>query len=148
MLKIRKVEKEDCQLIFQWRNLPFIMNLGGLRKTVTLDEHTAWFHAGLKSNDRLLYITVIDGENSGLTRFDKSPEGATVSIYLLEEFTGKGLGIETFQQAYSRMLTEWPETSVIAEVQLENIYSQKFFQKLGFKTLATDELVHFRLESI
>jgi RimJ/RimL family protein N-acetyltransferase len=147
MLTIREVEESDCDLIYDWRNQPFIMNLGGSKSAVSLQEHVVWFGNSLKSKKTLLYITVVDGLDAGLTRFDFGKLGATISIYLLEEFTGKGFGVEVFRLARDRMLYEWPSVTILADVQIDNVNSRKYFERLGFVNVANDEFAQFRLES-
>src|SRR6476659_5833063 len=95
MIRIRNFEPGDAKIIFQWRNDPYIVNLGSLKKEVTWNEHMVWFNFTLKATSRRAFITEIEGKPAGQIRFDKETEDSClISIYLIREYSGKGFGLE------------------------------------------------------
>ena len=65
-VRLRPAVEEDVDLVFSWRNDPFIVALGSLQQTVTLDEHRKWFQQSLLDRHRLLFIIEAAGESVGL----------------------------------------------------------------------------------
>jgi len=133
-VRLRPVVEEDVDLVFTWRNDPFIVALGSLQQTVTFDEHRAWFRQSLLDRNRLLFIIEAADENVGLVRFDRESEStATISAYLLERFTGKGYGPPAIREGCNRAMQIWTIEKVIACVREENRASQSGFRKAGFE---------------
>lgn len=69
----------------------------------------------------------------GLVRFDRAPaDGCVISVYLLEQFTGRGLGVEAIRQGCRVLLDSWSVEEVRACVRRENAGAQSAFAKAGF----------------
>lgn len=132
----------DSDLIFQWRNLPKIVELSGSGKTVSLPEHETWFRGAIQDPHRIMLKVVEGNRPVGQLRFDVSDgdaENAIVSIYLLPEHSGRGLGRKAFAQGLEVMKSRLPAVrSVTAEVVAGNSAAVRFFLSLGFTV--TDEV--------
>ena len=93
-INLRKAVPEDMATIFHWRNDPFIASRGSLKTTVSWEEHQQWFLKTLASDDAAMFIIEHDGNSIGQIRFMKTGEmDWTVSMYLLQPYTGKGFGV-------------------------------------------------------
>ncbi len=129
---IRGARLSDGDLLLRWRNDPFIVALGSLRRTVTPEEHVRWFADALASGDRALYIIESDGEPIGQMRFDRLGESAVISIYVLEAWTGKGLGVVALRAGCGAIFERWDIRRVVAHVRGDNRAGAAGFMKAGF----------------
>lgn len=136
---LRPAEERDMDTIFNWRNDPWIVSLGISKKTVTREEHQKWFDRVFNSPDYLLYIIESEeGEGMGTLRFDRQEDQsvAHVTIYLLQQFVGKGIGIKVLDEGCAIALREWPKLqSIEAHISKDNEKSPKAFEKAGFTFL-------------
>jgi UDP-2,4-diacetamido-2,4,6-trideoxy-beta-L-altropyranose hydrolase len=134
MIRLREIEISDVQIVFNWRNDPYIVNLGSLKKTVSWDEHMAWFKKTLTGVDRKAFILEINHMSAGQVRFDMHLENSClISVYLIKEFSGKGYGIEFIKLGCRKIFSEWGKVKTIyALVRLDNKVGQKAFLKAGF----------------
>lgn len=74
------------------------------------------------------------------SRWDKFPEsGEIVSIYLLPEYTGKGIGAQLFEKCVEELGREGFR-SIILWVLEDNVRARLFYEKHGF-TAATGEVM-------
>lgn len=74
------------------------------------------------------------------SRWEKFPDsGEVVSLYLLPEYTGKGLGRQLLERAVSELKT-LGYSEIILWVLEENTNARGFYEKLGF--VPTDERMY------
>ena len=66
-VKLRKALPLDEDLIFHWRNLPQIYNLGKEKRPVGKDEHHKWYQKVIESNYE--NITKFSKDNGADLRF-------------------------------------------------------------------------------
>src|SRR5439155_13795208 len=125
---------EDAQMVFRWRNDPFILTRGSSQSQVPRDEHLKWFNETVQGSVRKMFIILISDEEAiGQVRFDRiSDEEATVSIYLLQAFTGKGYGVEVIRLACREIFKLWNIQNVVACVRSDNPYARAAFLKAEF----------------
>jgi RimJ/RimL family protein N-acetyltransferase len=131
---LRLAARSDVGTLFRWRNDPAIVALGTSQRTVTWEEHVAWFDRMLDNERHLLYV-VYDGERAaGTVRVDRiESDTAVLAIYLMPPHTGRGLGPQAIRSAVASAFESWPELRrMIAHVRSDNIASLKAFGKAGF----------------
>jgi RimJ/RimL family protein N-acetyltransferase len=139
-LALRPAVLADMELIFAWRNRPEIIDLATSRRAVSWDEHAAWFPAAVVDEDRLMFLIELDGRPVGQLRFDRvSPDCCQVTIYLLPEFTGKGIGTRALALGCSRAFEQMPVGRLRAFVRDDNLPSVAAFSKVGFTTVEGDD---------
>jgi RimJ/RimL family protein N-acetyltransferase len=132
-LTLRPALLEDSALLFAWRNLPEIVELSTTQRTVTWEEHIAWFAQTLRSDIRLLRLLLWNGQPVGQVRFDRSGiASCQVSLYLLPAFTGRGLGVSALRQACAEVFQQWEVAEIVAHIRAENVRSLSAFAKAGF----------------
>ncbi len=56
MIKIRLVEKDDLEMLFQWRNIDKIISLSASQRGVSSEEHKYWFDQVFQSSKVEIYI--------------------------------------------------------------------------------------------
>ena len=131
-LHLRPAAPDDADRLLAWRNRPEIVTLGTQQRRVDAAEHAAWFAEALVSDHRLLLIVEADGEPVGQIRFDAlDAANWSVSIYLLEPYTGRGLGTQALRQACEIAREHGIETAW-AFVRADNARSAAAFQRAGF----------------
>jgi UDP-2,4-diacetamido-2,4,6-trideoxy-beta-L-altropyranose hydrolase len=132
-VSLHLAEAADAGLILTWRNDPWIIGLSGSRRAVTASEHSVWFESILDRTRHLLYIVRSDGRPIGAVRLDRAAESAIVTIYLVKEFTGRGMGVAALNTACKEAAAHWPDLQrVVACIRRENRASQSAFRKAGF----------------
>ena len=123
----------DEKMLFHWRNLPWVISLGERRRSVEWEEHHMWFVETLKKEKRCLFIVEIGTEPAGMLRYDFIDGTAVeISIFLMPEIVGHGVGTRAFLISLPRMLSWRPASMIIARVLDGNKRSSNFFEKLGF----------------
>ncbi|MDA8164128.1 MAG: bifunctional GNAT family N-acetyltransferase/class I SAM-dependent methyltransferase [Desulfobacteraceae bacterium] len=133
VINLRSLAEGDQELLFAWRNDPWIVERSTSRRLVSWPEHRAWCGEVLSSPLHLAFVITIDGEEAGLVRFHRTdPDQAEVSIYLIERFTGRGWGVAVLRRACALAFAEWPIRSVRAHVRSDNAPSCSAFTRAGF----------------
>lgn len=133
MLKLKPVEAIDEQRLFEWRNLPEIIERGFRSRTVSKEEHANWFAEALKGELRRLWIIIWNGEPIGQLRFDLvDSDDAEISIYLVPTYMGRGIGVQAIREGCKMIRHQMPDIRIVARVAMENKESLSAFRKAGF----------------
>lgn len=134
-VRLRRARLDDLERVFAWRNDPWIISRSTSLRAVTREEHKTWFQNCLADCNRLMLIIEAGGVAIGQLRFDRSgTEVCVVTVYLMEAFSGKGLGIEAIHQGCVLVFREWPDLEeIIACVRDDNAVGQAAFRKAGFE---------------
>ncbi len=125
----------DAEMIFNWRNLPNIIDLSTKKTMVTWEEHYSWLSKCLSTPDNSrVYILCYDKDDIGICRFDStSASDAEISVYLIPEYWGKGLGVPAIINACKQVFCDWPHiTFIYANVLLSNTRGYKAFIDSNF----------------
>jgi RimJ/RimL family protein N-acetyltransferase len=133
---LRNATAEDTQVVFQWRNNPWIIALSSTQSQVAWEEHVAWFNNILISSQHLVFIIELEaGVNVGVVRLDLIEDNsqALITVYLMPEFTGKGIGVSAIVNACFNAFFEWDIHSIHAYIRNANYPSLSAFRKVGFK---------------
>jgi len=134
-LLLRHAAPGDQNLLFRWRNDPVIVRLGSQQRSVTTQEHCAWFERQMTSTDSSILIGESGGIPIGQARFDRSGTTATISIYLAPGLESRGLGVPFMTRACHHAFREWPIESIVACVRLDNERALGAFARSGFERL-------------
>lgn len=129
---VRPPRAEDEEMLFAWRNLPWIVRRGESRRQVTRVEHSRWFNETL-AGKRFLYLIEVGSKPAGMVRFDKIDSSTIeVSLYLLPLFVGHGYGTKAFAQALVQLAEVHPGVTLVARTLESNRAAKTFFEKWGF----------------
>lgn len=134
-INLRKVGIEDEDLLFSWRNINELISLSLLKKKVKLNEHKKWFKNKIKNPYSYLRIVQVDNKDVGLIRIELENNGSEVSIYLVPGNEGKGYGYRALAEALENVNFGH---LFFANVQIDNLPSQKLFEKLDFIEISRD----------
>lgn len=131
---LRPVRTDDREMIFRWRNDPFILAHGSSNREVDWIEHAKWFEETLAERGRKMYVVVSQNVPIGQVRFDRQNEqDCIVSAYLLRDFTGRGWGVQAIREGCSLVFEAWDVERVIACVRSDNPGGRSAFLKAGFE---------------
>ena len=137
-VQVRRAGAADEDLLFAWRNEPWIVQAGTSRRAVTREEHHNWFARTLTQVERELFIVEIDDQSAGMVRYDwRENSMAEISTYLLPAFWGKGYGREIFRQTAPGICVRKKLRGIIAKILSGNDRSIVYFQRLGFQDCGT-----------
>lgn len=139
-ITLRKMTEADKEMVFNWRNQPFIYERGFSGQPVTPEEHEKWTWMALKRSQPKVYIIEVSRVPCGTIRFfyNKRLDEDYVSIYLLEEYTGKGIAPKVIRIACEK---EKLHGMKVAEFLQDNEASKKAFKKAGFVEAGKDRMV-------
>ena len=130
---LRPLAAVDRDLLFHWRNKPFIVERSLSRRSVTLMEHQRWFDTLLQRRDVLAWIVEDRGLPVGHVRADESADHWLLTIYLVEQATGHGLGGRAIVQACIACAVLNPNIPVVAEIIPGNDAALRAFTRAGFQ---------------
>lgn len=139
-LCVRPADKSDTLRFFRWRNDPWIVSHGKSKSTVEEAEHVEWFQRALNDPNRFTGVILVDHQPAGGIFFVREDDVATISIYLLKDFVGRGFGTPLIRQCSLKILEIWSNVSAVrAEVLLDNQGSARAFEKAGFTQTGAGE---------
>lgn len=139
-IRLRQAVLEDADMVFKWRNDPFVVSRGSLQRTVEWPEHVEWFEQTVLGDRRRMYIIERGNKAIGQVRFDRETDSAcSISVYLTTEFIGKGYGISAIRDACAEVFRLWNVERIIARVRRDNAIGAKAFVKAGFEKSKTEQ---------
>lgn len=147
-LKLRPATIGDAKLVFAWRNDPWIVARGTTGQTVSWEEHYTWFKEVVAGHNRQMFIVLYQGKPIGQVRFDRVDDDACeISIYLIREYTGRGLGVSALKLACEAIFDSWDISLILAFIRDDNASSVSAFRKAGFSP-ADGDTVYIRQDHI
>lgn len=136
-LNVRRANSGDCDNILAWRNHPVIRASSRSSIEITPKQHEAWLK-GVIANPSVELLICLSGEQAvGVLRYDISNEVAEVSIYLVPESLGSGLGGHVLAAGETWLRAERPAVKRIwADVLAGNHGSMQMFRNAGFQDIS------------
>ncbi len=139
--RLRDIEANDRELLFEWRNIPEIISLSSNQRSVSWAEHVVWFDK-IVSNDRY-YVKIITEEERpiGQVRFEMTDKTtAQIGIYLIPSSVGQGRGSRLIGEASALAKQKWPFIQHLhAYIRQNNLRSIRAFEAAGFKFDANND---------
>lgn len=138
--RLRLARPEDRDRFWEWRNDPDVRRYSFHPEPIPLSIHERWFAQSLQSPHRQLYVIEVDSAPAGSLRFDAKGAGeAEISIVISPAFRGRGVGAEVLKQAQKLAVTLGYQR-LLARVKIENIASNRAFEKAGFRLIDQDHV--------
>jgi RimJ/RimL family protein N-acetyltransferase len=132
-ITLRPASMGDMDTVFRWRNDPFILAHGSSHREVGWEEHQKWFAETISGKGRLMFIILEQDKSIGQIRFERQgQQDCVVSVYLLQEFTGRGYGLQCVRIGCAAVFQAWNVERVIACVRFDNPAGRFVFLKAGF----------------
>ncbi|MCP5370556.1 MAG: GNAT family N-acetyltransferase [Hyphomicrobiales bacterium] len=131
---LRPMAADDCEMVFTWRNRPEIVRLSSSGRPVDWEDHLSWFRRRAADGTQPMFVIEAAGWPAGQLRFDAEADRAyRVTIYLVAESTGRGIGVAALRAGCGRLLAEGRADTFTACVQAGNLPSRKAFARAGFR---------------
>ncbi len=133
-LRLRRVQAEDCELLFAWANDPEVRASSFSSEVILWERHQEWFRKEMADPNALLYVVI--GPNDGpigQVRYDIDGPRALVSISLGAGFRGKGYGGKCLSLAVEELFRSTSATLIDAYVKPANESSLRMFLRAGFQ---------------
>ncbi|WP_396157225.1 GNAT family N-acetyltransferase [Flavobacterium sp.] len=131
----REAKEKDSLLFFEWANDASVRDNSYQSEPISIETHNIWFLNKLRDDD--CFMTVFEnhiGDPIGqvrIQRFDN--EKAMIGISSDVKHRGKGYAFKMIQMASEVFLKENPQSCISAYIKLENLASQRAFEKAGYK---------------
>ncbi len=142
-LTVRRVQHEDCRLLWEWANDPEVRKHSFSNSLIAWKEHVAWFTRKLADRDTIFLIAEAgDGQPAGQVRLELLPQNeAVIHISIAPLHRSFGFGgtlIERVVQEFSS-----PNNLYVfhAYIRPDNVRSIAVFERSGF-SLVSHEPVH------
>ena len=132
ILSLRKVNKKDESLLFNWANDSDVRKWSFNKKIITLDKHKIWFE-GMISNENVLIWILEDGNMpAGMVRLEKEGSSILLNYLIAPKYRGKKLASKMLDMAMKELNTYWKNVKVLAYTLPNNIASIKSLENAGF----------------
>jgi UDP-2,4-diacetamido-2,4,6-trideoxy-beta-L-altropyranose hydrolase len=133
-ITLRPATLEDCEMVLQWRNDPFIVAHGSWRREIQREEHLQWFAETVRGSTRRMYIILHADNPVGQIRFDRENQmDCVISVYLMQPYVGRGWGTEAIRIGCREIFQVWDVTRLIACVREDNPAGRAAFLKASFR---------------
>lgn len=131
---LRKADKNDMDLLFQWANDRTVRNNSFSTKQIQYEEHKQWYQNLLNRTDYIQYIYMQELESIGQVRLTINGSVAEISYSICEEKRCMGYGKTILRLLYKQVKEDFPQIKkLIAKVKPENIASRKVFTEVGYR---------------
>ncbi|MBU2511635.1 UDP-2,4-diacetamido-2,4,6-trideoxy-beta-L-altropyranose hydrolase [bacterium] len=133
-ISIKIATLQDSEDLYRWRNSERIREFSFNTQIISRREHEKWLHSVIDDNQRVLLIASNESQPIGVLRYDLNGESAIISMYVVPEQIGKGLGSLIIKAGNEWIHDNLPHiNSIEAQIFQDNIPSIKAFEKAGFK---------------
>ena len=147
-IDLRPAVPEDVDLLFRWTNDPTVRANAFSTDPIPYENHVAWFRGRLDNPDCRIYIGMEQETPVGVIRVERiqdAPQAGLISYSVDGNARGRGIGTELLRKICRQDL-EMEGIQVLAgQVKLENLPSQKAFEKAGYQEfLRNGQYVEYR----
>ena len=132
-ITLRPATMKDREMVFRWRNDPFIVAHGSWHRAIEWADHEKWFAETVCGTSRQMFIILHDAEPIGQIRFDRKQSDCVISVYLMPPFTGRGWGTQAIRMGCERILQLWDVDRLVACVRQDNPIGRAAFLKAAFR---------------
>lgn len=138
---LKKAGFLDIEFLWYLRCQPEIYQHFRSPKPVVFEEHLKWIVPVLLGfTNKELFVIQYLKKPVGQVRFDYENEEAEISISVLNNFQGKGIGSKSLKLGIDKIKKKKQVKALLAEIHKDNPSSKRLFEKMGFK-LKTEEEV-------
>ena len=131
MIKIREVNIDDTDLIFEWSNDPLVRAASFSSEKISIEDHKRWMQSHMDSDSSFLFIATLRGLEIGLVRFTEDNENWLIGVNLNPNERGKRLSSKLIVAGLNRIIRV-SNLPVLAYIKTGNEPSIKAFESAGF----------------
>jgi RimJ/RimL family protein N-acetyltransferase len=133
IIKMKPVEKSDCDLIFSWINEETVRVNSFHPEKISIDDHKKWFSSVITDKKHVYYIALdMYDRPIGQARFKIEGVDAVISILLDKDHRGMDLGSELIRSATKKFFDDTRIEKVHAHIKTTNESSLKAFIRAGY----------------
>lgn len=138
-LQVRRATTDDAGPLLTWRNDVRIRRVSRNAQEIAPDDHWRWLARVLNDSARHVLVVADEEGPAGVVRFDDDGGTAEVSIYLVPERLGSGLGASVLLAAESWLAGQASEiVRLRAHVLPGNLASEELFRACGYRRQGED----------
>jgi UDP-2,4-diacetamido-2,4,6-trideoxy-beta-L-altropyranose hydrolase len=143
LLKLRKVNEQDCELLWHWVNDPVVRSASFSSDLISWEDHVNWFNNKLNSQNSYIFIALNDQDKPiGQIRFDVNNKlQADIDISIASEERGKSYASDILKLTVNYVFKHTQIQSINAFIKPNNQSSIKSFEKAGFRKVGI-EIIH------
>jgi len=135
---LRQINLSDAKFIYDARYSNGASKYYRNQETPNFSDHKNWLENAMKDKNRKLINFSLDGVDVAHVRLDlKNSNHGEIGICLSQKMRGKGLGVAVLNAANNYFLAKGI-TTIEAEINKQNMASQKIFCQAGYEYLSTD----------
>jgi UDP-2,4-diacetamido-2,4,6-trideoxy-beta-L-altropyranose hydrolase len=133
LLTIRKATGQDLETCYHWANDPQVRAQSYNQSSISLQEHTIWFHNKLKDAYSYYYILEQQGKPVAQIRFQLSNNEAVLGYLAGKSIRSKGMGTAILARGIEAFVRDYHKPVLITGyVKKTNLPSQGSFERLAF----------------
>jgi UDP-2,4-diacetamido-2,4,6-trideoxy-beta-L-altropyranose hydrolase len=130
-LRLRRVEEDDCRLIWEWANDPVTRAVSFSSAPIPWEAHVDWFYRKLEDRSCVfLVVELPDGTPVGQVRYDREEHEWIISVSVAPEFRGRGYGTAIIALSLDAFWRQY--RALHAYIKPDNLASIRAFEKAGF----------------
>lgn len=132
-LILRKAAAGDSRDLWLWRNDEQTRRCSRTPDAVAWPHHDAWYREKLEDCGTQIFVALDAGVRIGMIRFDRIDKNRFhANITVAPAARGRGLGHAILRLGCDRLIQDYGDATIFAEVRIENIASQRIFEANGF----------------
>ena len=132
-LILRRAAADDSRDLWLWRNDEQTRRCSRAPDALAWPRHDAWYREKLKDCGSRFLVALDAGVRIGMIRFDRiDNDRFRANIAVAPAARGRGLGHAILRLGCDRLIQEYADATIVAEVRIENIASQRIFEASGF----------------
>jgi RimJ/RimL family protein N-acetyltransferase len=132
----RAASIQDLLILLEWRNAESAIKASQQPHKIQFSEHEKWLQARIKRHpSEPFWIMESEDFPIGYVRLDLfiSDESCfTVSLFVNQEFQGRGFGKQMLKISLLDLTSREPSVGLRAVIRNDNLRSQKLFTSFGF----------------
>lgn len=133
MVRLRKANYADMDVLYEWANDSVVRNNSFCSKPISYETHKVWFNRIMSDPMTHQYILMDNSMAVGQIRLCVTGEEAEISYSIAKEFRGQGYGRILLRLTVEEVRTNHSEiVKLIAKVKPDNISSNKLFCSEGY----------------
>lgn len=130
---LRKVEKQDIDLLYNWVCDPEVRRKSLNTNPITYIEHLSWFLKKISADETVIYIYCYNNIPVGQIRIEIDGHIASINYSIDKKYRGKGHGKRILLLLEEKLCSEYKNIKKLtAIVKIDNIASNKKFEQLGY----------------
>ena len=145
-LILRKATADDSRDVWLWRNDEETRRNSRTTDFITWERHDVWYQAMMKNRDSQILIALDAGVSNGMIRFDQIETNLfRANLAVAPLVKGRGLGRAILRSGCDWLMRDHPDATILAEVRIENLASQRIFEANSFHRDPTRQQSEFHV---